>query len=339
MKKKSVVVASDIFDYISDAELERVLPHMNSTTRKRVVIECEVTSLKHNIKAHENNIKASKASIISSEKTIEEDKKMLEKSEKALKEVPNEAYALDELKAEIRQVAELEWVQTVHLKEGYLYITTKPGVLQTEFYERMAYYSGYRTTELLEEPLTLPLPTYSIRINLVNMGNAWTRSNALNMQLATPAETQMYNNGKSAGLSHQPFAHWATNESPYAWGSLCLGDYDHNLIEAGKRGLIEFMSELAVFLQSSGWSSAYRNKLVWAATLGFAPYEKFLLRAAEGRDDLTRISSERRSGLAAWLKKHGVSINRFMYGSDAGGTDMSEMPVDALERELVEQGF
>lgn len=272
------------------------------------------------------------------ENKIEREKELATAREK-LAALPQSTYTVETAREEIKRCRELPWIASINISNGWLTITTVPGVLQTTFYQRLAYFEGHRTEELLEAPITLPLPTYTLVICLENFQNqaSWTRNgNALRLGLAIPSEASVFL--PSMGWNHEPHAHWATNEQGRRageTGDVCLGDYDSNMTAASKRGLYDFLNELAVYLQTSGWQSAYRNKLSWAALLGNPTYNRYLTREVESRKELDQIVEKNRGSLQPFLKKYGLTMNEYLYGSVGSDETAVEDGIIARAQELL----
>lgn len=314
MRKAQPKEEAEVF--VSDADLQTILPFLDKNARIRSNIERTVRDLESSLRTSTITIRNAEATIESNKRVTVRLERDLETHKKKLSETPEAEGGIEELKEELAAATRLPWVSSLHVSTTNLYITTRTGVLKTDFYERVAYRNGSRTTELLPEPLSLPLPTYEIIINLGNMGNSWAVNANLQVRLAVKTESQFFA-ANDSGWSHQVQAHWASNErsASYDWAPLCLGDYDAVLMEASKRGIVELLSELAVFLQTSGWSSAYRPRLTWAAIMGNPVYNQHLLRKLVGDEQVEQVQAKHREEVPDWLKKHGVSMSQFTYGS------------------------
>lgn len=301
----------------STKELEKVLPFMNAQSRNRQVFVDELTKHKESIVAYEASIASMESDIERYKKNIEVSKKEATKVEKKLSTLPESGYGLDQLREELSKVAQLAWIQTAFIKDTKLYLTTRPGILKTTFNERIVYKGGSRAAELLPEPLSLPLPTYEIVINLANMGGGrWAlQPSCLGIKLAMASEYQSFI-GQNVGWNPEPHAHWAHNAGS-SWGGLCLGSYDNILRDAGVEGLDALLTAIVEFLQLSGWASAYRPKLSWAVMLGNPIYNQYLTREAEEGENLADVQKKNRDSLPAFLEENNITLNEYTYGAPA----------------------
>lgn len=291
----------------TEADYEGSLQYLDAGERKRETIKKSITRHKRNITNNENYVTHYQTE-------LEKSKEALAKEEKALADIPENKFGVEGFKAVIDKVASLPWIGNVVLKGTELTVTTVPGVLKTDFYERMVLGDGSRCTELLPEVLTLPLPSYEIRLALTNMGGTWANNNALSIKLAMPSEYSSFTE-LSCSWSHEPHAHWGSHDNRGGWATLCLGDYDRSLTAAGKEGIVELLSELAIYLQQSGWASAYRNKLAWSILLGNPVYNKYLTRGFNKGETIEEIQKAKRDNLQEWLKKNNLTHNQLQYGS------------------------
>lgn len=326
----------------SDAELEQAKNYLDLAGAINFRLKKEVESREELIKTNDKQIKKYELNIKECLATNKSHNETITDLQKQLEAVPPSTYTLDSARAEIARCKALPWISSFALtRDHWLSITTVPGVLKTKFYQGLAYHASHRTEELLSVPVTLPLPTYTIEIDLSNFlrGEAWTRNQAvLRMGLAIRAECSTFIS--DMGWNHEPHAHWATNESGRSAGQLgdvCLGDYTANLHVASNRGLYEFLNELAMYLQTAGWSQAYRPKLTWACYLGNPTYNRYLIRQVESQEALDAIADKNRADLPGFLKKNGLSMHEYLYGSAVEGGDIGEPIADDTENHLFDE--
>lgn len=293
---------------ISESEYQNTIGYLDRGARKR-------SDFENNINRNVQHCRTIEQQIVSLQDDLRRRKQDTKKLTEQLAELPPSTFTIDDFKSLIAKIAALPWVASVGMANGYLVVGTRQGVLKTDFYNRMVIGNRDRVVELLPEILTLPLPTYELRINLANMGSTWARQeNNLAIRMSDPLE---WNSFAASGGSwvHEPHSHWATNRHCEQWADLCLGDYESVLIKAGKEGLMEFLQELVIYLQSSGWSGAYRNKMAWAILLGNPLYNKHLLRDFVAGETIDEITTATRTSMDEWLKKNNLTSHEYYYGS------------------------
>ncbi len=300
----------------------KILTAMDADVRKRATLQKDIETNTRRAREYEASIEAMKLDIVAY-------KNKAEKASKQVEGMPPSKFTEDDFVALLDKVAALPWVAQAELKKTTLYLTTRPGVLKTDFYRRMVIGGGHRAPEVLPTILTLPLPVYTLGINLANMGGTWARRPEY---LSIKLENQsVYHDADSfaadeGGWVHEPRAHWGSNDRGYGIGDLCLGDYETVLINAGKEGLLPFLEALVIYLQSSGWAHAYLNKLAWAVQLGNPTYNKQLLRPFKRSETADSIVAKTRAELPTFLKANNLTMGKYEYGSDT--SDSGDEPMD-----------
>lgn len=290
----------------TDRSIERMLRYLDTKHAARISLEESITHRKDWIARREADNAREQAE--------------MDKEEKRLAALPSEGERLTQETAMelLSQAAKLPWIQEIEATDGeYIVITTRPGVLKTRFFERIAYWRGYRQQEMLDEPVYLPLPQYRIMINSHYLGaDSWSNNGeAISISLADGDEVGDFA-GTHTGWHQETRAHWASHaEDEGDWSDLCLGGYGDVYTKAAQEGLIELLNTVAMFLQSAGWSGAYLPKISWAIQLGKKEYNAALLREVENQEALEPIREQYRKDLAEAPKKFGVSLNEILYGS------------------------
>lgn len=292
-----------------ERDVEQMLGFLDGKARKR-------GDFAANIERESGRARELERIIAVSNNDLEAVKLNLKKLEEEYATLPEEGMTVEDGKKLLDSIAALPWVEKVELDGNMLRIFTRQGTLKTDFYNRMVIGNGNRVNELLQEVATLPLPQYEIQIDLRNMGRSWAVNPALSIRLSNPNEFNSFQ-ADEAGWVHEPRAHWACNNTSGSWGTLCLGDYDSVLIQAGKKGLMELLMELAIFLQRSGWSSAYVNKVAWSILIGNPTYNQYLLRPFAVGEDVDSIVADNRKRKPDFLKRNNLTSNLYEYGSDS----------------------
>ena len=298
----------------TERDLKELLSYLDTGARKRSNFEA-------NIKREADKARNLEKQITIAGADLEATKLNLTKLETEFAALPEDGMGIEEGKALMDKIAGLPWVERVELNTNILHIFTRQGVLKTDFYNRMVIGNGNRTNELLMEVATLPLPQYEITLDLRNMGSSWAVNPALSIRLSNPQDYNSFQAMEGGWEVHEPRPHWACNNNPGDWGTLCLGDYDKNLFEGAKRGLLGLLEELAIFLQRSGWSSAYVNKVAWSTLMGNPVYNQYLLRAFRPGEDVDSIVADNRKRMADFLKANNLTSNMYQYGSHGSDDD------------------
>lgn len=306
--------------YSSENAVEKALDSFDANSKAR-------SEYKRKIVREKRQIRAAKETISSYSRSIKAGEEVLKKWKTELAALPESTMTVDEVKALFGKIAGLPWVAKVKVGEDGVVITTATEALKTVFHRRIVYKNGERAHELLQSPLTLPMPTYNIFVKLTNLGNSFHRSSGLAIQLAEPETLKSHPDPDQLGLQQAGRAHWASNETrgftgdstDVRWGELCLSDYDTMLHSAGKTGIIELLNEIVMFLQGAGWAHAYRSKLEWAATLGFYPYFTNLLRPMNVSETYQSIQADTRRRLPEYLKQNGLTQHEYDFGSLPNG--------------------
>lgn len=326
---------------IEGSSLEAAVAHLDVNSKARREKERFIERIKRSRTDYKREITRMSKQL---SRTDDEEKKA--KAELAV--MPDAMLSLEGARSMFETIAKLPWVGEVKLINGDLIITTRSGVLQTTFYDRVAYSGGRHQVELLEAPLVLPMPTYQLYLRLSAMGQpgAWDRSSALQIRLAEPRSLAFMPDARAFGMSQAGYAHWATYEQPVmgpkgpaeaVWGDLCLNRYREVFDKTNKAGLLDFLNEVVIFLQGAGWANAYRPKLTWAITLGFQPYTDNLTRPLLASESFEGIQSDRRQRMTAFLVANGLTQHMYDYGSMADGEDAVEM--NGMLRDQVRDAF
>lgn len=295
--------------------LEKLAPHIDETARVREHAKNKLTNDKASIRRWKEQITALSTAIKNSEVSMKA-------QSESLKAMPKSEVDGENVKAQLEKVAKLPWIAKMKLEGTGLLITTREGALKTTFYKRIVYQQGSRIEELLPAPLTLPLPTYEIYLDLKNMGRNWDRSNNLELRLADPKSLLFH--VEESGAVQNAQAHWATSsggwsakvpEREASWSGLCLSQYASILEAAGKKSIADLLNEVAMYLQNSGWAHAYRQKMDWVMTLGYGPYSTYLLRPLLPSETFASIQEDMRRRLPEFLSKNGLTQHMIDYGS------------------------
>lgn len=302
------------------------------TTLKDAVLFLDVNAKRKaektlQLKNTTEKIRNYKSSITVASRNIKSEESLRKEYERQLSELPDAGIDEEGVRSQLESIAELPWVSKVHLSGSTLFIDIPQGALKTVFYNRYVYGGGAYVEELLPAPTLLDMPAYRLFLNLGNLGNGWNRSRNLRLCLAEPGVLVSMPNPKGFGLTQASYAHWATHESPYTgaggetmYGELCLNQYDEVLRNAGSNGLLDLLNEVAIYLQNSGWANAYRTKMTWAVTLGFAPYTDYLTRPLLSGESFKVIQEEMRHRLPLFLKENGLTPHMYQYGTESDGS-------------------
>lgn len=248
-----------------------------------------------NIRDYENVLERERNSLARNTEHLGEENAKLPKIEKLA--------STEEAAATLQAVAELPWIQTVSLDNTSLMVLTEPGVLVTTFDTRTVELGPGMSAPEFMEPVVAPLPQYFIRVLLDGMGYSMTTNERLSISLADKNDTEHFIAGKIA--MQQMNAHWASNDRGRFgdWGKLCLGEYEKELMEASKEGLIPFFTELATYLQTSGDEHAYRPKQQWAIAIGKKEYQQFL-RPAKEKETYVGLMEKYREDFKKYRQPH-----------------------------------
>ena len=314
-----------------DASIERALTHMDVVAKERAGVESMIHSRKV-------NIRQMKQEITRISRRIRQENEAAATEEVTLAAMPKATMTKDDVIAKLREVANLPWVEKVTLSnDTRLTIKTRANTLKTTFFNRVVYKGGVRVRELLPRPLTLPMPEYELNVDLRNMGSGWHRSPSLLLRLANPSIlTHHPKDVANLGYSFAAYAHWASHESPpYMGGSnsaanysdLCLQDYRGQLSNAGNTSIVDFLNEVSIFLQESGWAHAFRQKEEWMCTLGFQPYVEQLMRPLADGETFESIQATTRERMAGFLSENRLTQHTYDYGSAADGEVIPEPPM------------
>lgn len=329
-------------EFVADERsLELAVTHMDVAAKNRNAHQVRIDRAKRNIRDIKQNITRMSRDI----RNISEEQKRYEVE---LAAMPVATMTVEDVKKQFDGIIKLPWVEKVVLLDGIvLLIDVRPGVLKTTFYDRVVYKGGQRVNELLHRPLSLPMPTYQIQVNVQNMGNSWHRNPSLSIRLKDPKTLKFNHPPNELGLTQAASAHWATHENQWhegrgeaEWSDLCLEDYRGILVDAAKEGLPDLLNAVAVFLQESGWARAYRTKIAWFSTLGFEPYYVQLIRPLQEGETFEQIQASNRNRMSSFLQENGLTQHIYDYGSPAEGEvdTRSNMRAQQL-REMVLDSF
>lgn len=294
-------------------DLEGLLGFLDQGARKR-------KTFKQNLEGQIARSRGLESTIAMATTDLEKSKADTIKMQAEFDAMPEAGMTIEEARELLLKISNLPWIEKIELDANMLTLFTRDGVLKTNFYNRMVIGDGNRANELLETPVLLPLPKYEIKLDLRNMGSTWAVNAALSIHLANPIDYSDFQ-AEEGGWIHEPRAHWGCNNNDAGWGTLCLGDYDNMLFKASKQGLYELLIELAIYLQNSGWSSAYVNKVAWATLLGNPVYNKHLLRGFAPGETVDGILQDTRKRLAEFLKANNLTSNMYHYGSNSSDDD------------------
>lgn len=247
----------------------------------------------------ESNIERYKRHISRARKNASNYRKELEKLRATMPDVA--AVSLEEATATLHTLGTLPWVDLVYLRGTSLVVRTKVGSLKTLLGSRFVQSPALvQRTEEYAEPITISLPQYEIALNLAFIGSAMSnRSEALAIRLVNDGSWGKNDGswgkfvGDTVGFSYEPHAHWASSGGGgVSWEKICLGDYENDLVLASKKGLVEFFSEFAIYLQNSADENAYRSKSKWALWVGLKEAEKYLIRVAGLEETAESVSQK-----------------------------------------------
>lgn len=303
----------------------------------RAMIKDDLSSIEHH-----------KRSIVERRARIKQNEMLLPQLEEKVK--PEEQPSRERALAELEAVAVLPWVEKVWLEYPQMRINTRKDMLKTRLDTRIVDCGGgkYRS-EYVAEPPIVPMPQYEINISLDNMGNGGWANNTHNLAIRLINQHDMSKFVGGKVVPHDPHPHWASGGSRGlgAWAQLCLGEYEKDLNEASKKGLVPFLSELAAYLQTCGDGHAYRRKDLWALSLGKPEYNEHILRPIANGEKVEDIEARYKRDyktVNAVELKEGAPVNP---GADGLVVDVSDVaalgnawniafrPMDILYQDLV----
>lgn len=179
----------------------------------------------------------------------------------------------------VRKLSKVAWIESIRVGAANIIVKTRPGMLKTILDVRLVDSGRGRSQVEFIDPVTVSLPQYEIGIgvNYVGQGRMANNSSALNIKMVNDKDVSKFVAGKV--VRHEPRAHWAAQSAGLGtFGGLCLGEYEEEINEAMKVGIVEAFVAVAHYLQTSGDEHAYDRKHFWAAKMGNPEYADFCVR-------------------------------------------------------------
>lgn len=262
---------------VSDEQLGRAkeLLRFPVTAEDRIARD-RMSQVAYNLSEYEKNVEYYERELSTVRARARHEKLALYKMRKELNQEP---VPLESAKAILEEVANLAWVEKVSLDGSYLHIFTRKDMLKTVFDIQLVGLNRPDSWvfEFLEGPVSASMPQYEIRVSLTNMGGSWTTNvGVLALRFSNPDDVAHFD-GKGILRRQEIVPHWASNGNNgfEQWQYLCLGEYEDDLTKASAKGLVPFLTELALYLQLSGDQHAYHPKPKWALMIGKKEYAEF----------------------------------------------------------------
>lgn len=255
---------------LPDAEVE-FMPENLARMRDffRFPIDVKLQANINERKGFESNIRAANTAIA-------EYKQFKKESELALATLPSlpeerPAPSDKEMEEQLEALARLPWVARVWI-DGTTQIRVLTRIVDIG--------DGNHRVEFMD-PVTVPMPVYEISfgINRAAETSQWANTpNKLAIRLVDRRDVSKFVSKNV--FAHIPYPHWAAGDGRElgSWTGLCLGEYEKDIDEAAKEGIVPFFTTLVTYLQTCGDSHAYMSKAVWAARMGKPEYADFCVR-------------------------------------------------------------
>jgi len=302
---------------VSDTAVKNMLAYLDTRSGERKDVETHIANTDLTIEALQKEIV----------RYTERKNTLLEQ----LAKMPEGEMTADDMRAVLERVASMPWVDTVAVQGEYMTVRTRKGQLKTPFYSGIAYTSDGRRQEfMLDEVTYAEMPQYFIRISLAGIANKdmWYDKNVRAVAIRFADEDQFKDFIAETGLYHHLNAHWGCNGDAFEWDDLCLGGYADGFRAEANKGIPELLSAVSLYLQSSGWASAYRHRLQWASTLGFAPINEVIFKKVADRDALEEIRTQYQQDVRNVATKLGISVSMFFNGSEGRSDDAGDYGYD-----------
>jgi hypothetical protein len=222
--------------------------------------------------------------------------KQKQDAEEALTKLPDTNVVEANATRVLERLARLPWVDAVlpnSPQAGWIAVRAKKNSLLCTFYNHYVRIQGGYYLEALDKPVKIPYPQYSIAVNVTALksvlvgANTMSKNGSLLMMVTT--QTDFYSSDMVEGRKqHKPDTHFASRSS--GWSDMCLGEYAKEIEDAFKRDIVEGFEAYAAYLQSTGSKHAWRPRAAWALDLGYAPFNKIIVR--DGKEGETRETIE-----------------------------------------------